>query len=336
MSGDVPILAAQDLSRTFIGNRARFGSRRARVQALSECNLRLSAGRTLGVVGESGCGKTTLSRLLLGIDQPTSGVVRFEGTDISAMSRQQRRAFRSSVQAVFQDPWSTLNPRMRVGTSVMEPLRALRDGSTPGEMARRVQEALESVGLEPDAARGYPHQFSGGQRQRIAIARAIITNPKVIVLDEPTSSLDASLRIQILDLLKRIQSETNVAYVLISHDLSTIRYLADDVAVLYLGSVVEFGQCDEVLDRPMHPYTAALRASATLDQAEMSRYRRVLDGDVPSSENIPTGCAFHTRCHLYDALGRPEACGTSSPPPLGSEGRQSACHFPHQMDGARS
>ncbi len=265
------------------------------VKALDGVSVRVAEGETLGIVGESGSGKTTLAKLFLLLERPTAGALRFDGKDTSAFGREDLKRYRRSVQAVFQDPYSSLNPRMRVADIVAEPLP--RDGGESRAMvADRVREVLQLVGLRQESGALYPHEFSGGQRQRIAIARALVTYPKFIVLDEPVSALDVSIRAQILNLLRRLQEELALAYVIISHDLAAARYLATRLAVMYAGKLVEVGECDSVYTEPLHPYTEALLSAALPLHPGARRQRIVLGGEVPSPVNPPTGCRFHPRC----------------------------------------
>jgi oligopeptide/dipeptide ABC transporter ATP-binding protein len=265
------------------------------VKALDGVSVRVAEGETLGIVGESGSGKTTLAKLFLLLERPTAGALRFDGKDTSAFGRDDLKRYRRSVQAVFQDPYSSLNPRMRVADIVAEPLP--RDGGESRAMvADRVREVLQLVGLRRDSGALYPHEFSGGQRQRIAIARALVTYPKFIVLDEPVSALDVSIRAQILNLLRRLQEELALAYVIISHDLAAARYLATRLAVMYAGKLVELGECDSVYTEPLHPYTQALLSAALPLHPGARRQRIVLGGEVPSPVNPPAGCRFHPRC----------------------------------------
>src|SRR5882724_7731986 len=265
------------------------------VRALDGVSLKVSAGETLGIVGESGSGKTTLAKLFLLLERPTAGALRFDGKDTAAFDRDDLKRYRRSVQAVFQDPYSSLNPRMRVGDIVAEPLP--RDaGASRAMVAERVREVLQLVGLRRESGALYPHEFSGGQRQRIAIARALVTYPKFLILDEPVSALDVSIRAQILNLLRRLQEQLALAYVIISHDLAAARYLATRLAVMYAGKLVELGECDAVYGEPLHPYTEALLSAALPLHPSARRQRIVLAGEVPNPVSPPSGCRFHPRC----------------------------------------
>jgi oligopeptide transport system ATP-binding protein len=265
------------------------------IRAVDGVSVQVAEGETLGVVGESGSGKTTLARLFLLLERPTGGALLFEDRAVSTFKRDDFRRYRRSVQAVFQDPYSSLNPRMRVEDIVAEPLPP--DNGISRAVAReRVGEVLELVGLRRGSAGLYPHEFSGGQRQRIAIARALVTFPKFIVLDEPVSALDVSIRAQILNLLKGLQERLGLAYVMISHDLAAARYLSTRLAVMYAGKLVETGACDAVYGEPLHPYTQALLSAALPLHPGLRRQRVVLSGEVPNPMNPPAGCRFHPRC----------------------------------------
>jgi peptide/nickel transport system ATP-binding protein len=292
------------------------------IKAVDGVSVGVSEGETLGIVGESGSGKTTLAKMFLLLERPTAGSLRFDGKEISALGRDDLARYRRSVQAVFQDPYSSLNPRMRIQHIVAEPLP--RKNGVSGINAReRVGEALELVGLKRGSAGLYPHEFSGGQRQRIAIARALATNPKLVVLDEPVSALDVSIRAQILNLLKDLQERLGLAYVMISHDLAAARYLSTSLAVMYAGKLVETGPCEAVYAEPLHPYTQALLSAALPLHPGARRQRIVLSGEVPNPMNPPTGCRFHPRC--------PKAmphCRTDEPAWREIKpGRFTACHL---------
>ena len=289
------------------------------VKALDGVSVKVGEGETLGIVGESGSGKTTLAKLFLLLERPSSGSVRFDGKDLATFGRDDLRRYRHAVQAVFQDPFSSLDPRMRVEQIVGEPLI----GASRTMVRNRVQEVLELVGLRRDSGALYPHEFSGGQRQRIAIARALVTTPRFIVLDEPVSALDVSIRAQILNLLKRLQERLGLAYIMISHDLAAARYLATRLAVMYCGKLVETGECEAVYTEPLHPYTEALLSAALPLHPSARRERIVLKGEIPSPTNPPGGCRFHTRCpKALDVCSIVEPDWREIKP-----GRLTACHL---------
>jgi oligopeptide/dipeptide ABC transporter ATP-binding protein len=265
------------------------------VKAVDDISFAIQEGRTLALVGESGCGKTTTAKLLLRLESPTAGEVDIEGKDIYTLHGRDLQTYRTTVQAVFQDPWSSLSPRMRVRTIVAEPLVINRKMSQ-AEVDEQVNEALHNVGLRPEQASLYPHEFSGGQRQRIAVASALISHPKLIVLDEPVSALDVSIRAQIMNLLVDLQQRYGVSYLLIAHHLATTRYMAHEVAVMYLGKIVEYAATEDLFTHPLHPYTKALFSAALPSHPDIVREEIILSGEVPSPINPPSGCRFHTRC----------------------------------------
>jgi len=292
------------------------------IKAVDGVHVHVAEGEALGIVGESGSGKTTLAKLILLLERPTEGSLLFDGQEVRAFSRHDLARYRRSVQAVFQDPYSSLNPRMRVENIVAEPLPP-EDGLSRAVIRERVAEVLELVGLRRESAALYPHEFSGGQRQRIAIARALVTYPKFIILDEPVSALDVSIRAQILNLLKGLQERLQLAYVMIAHDLAAARYLSTRLTVMYAGKVVETGGCDDVYTAPLHPYTQALLSAALPLHPSLRRQRMVLPGEVPNPLNPPSGCRFHPRC--------PQAmpqCQTHEPVwKEVSSGHYTACHL---------
>jgi oligopeptide/dipeptide ABC transporter ATP-binding protein len=298
------------------------------VKAVDGVNFTLNAGETLGVVGESGCGKSTMARCVARLLEPTNGTITFEGRDITHLGRSEMRPVRRDMMMVFQDPYASLNPRKRVGAIVGEPLEVHRVG-TETERKRRVQELLEIVGLNSEHYNRFPHEFSGGQRQRIGIARALAINPKLIICDEPVSALDVSVQAQILNLLKDLQSDFGLTYIFIAHDLNVVRHISDRVMVMYLGRPVEIGARDDLYNEPKHPYTGALLSAVPIADPKLGRTRKqiVLEGDVPSPLNPPAACHFHPRCPR-SVDGK---CNVDTPllerVGTGAEHR-AACHFP--------
>ncbi|EHR73758.1 oligopeptide/dipeptide ABC transporter, ATP-binding protein [Burkholderiales bacterium JOSHI_001] len=288
------VLEARNLHRHYAVRRGLFAAP-ATLRALNGVSFSVAAGRTLAVVGESGCGKSTLARLLTMIEPPTEGELLIDGADVAEADAVLKRQLRRQVQIVFQNPYGSLNPRQTVGDALAEPLRANGAGSA-AEREAAVQDMLRQVGLRPEHAGRYPHMFSGGQRQRIAIARALVLKPRVLVLDEPVSALDVSIRAQVLNLLVDLQQALGVAYVFISHDLGVVKHVADEVMVMYLGAVVEQGPAAAVLSHPQHPYTRALLSATPSVDPGTRRERIVLAGELPSPLAPPSGCAFHTRC----------------------------------------
>jgi len=298
------------------------GGVRGWIKAVDGVSVQVAPGETLGIVGESGSGKTTLAKLFLLLERPTAGSLLFDGKEIQAFGRYDFVRYRRSVQAVFQDPYSSLNPRMRVEHIIAEPLPS-ENGMSRAVVRERVGEVLELVGLRRESTALYPHEFSGGQRQRIAIARALVTYPKFIILDEPVSALDVSIRAQILNLLKRLQETLGLAYVMISHDLAAARYLSTRLAVMYAGKLVETGECDAVYTEPLHPYTQALLSAALPLHPSARRQRIVLAGEVPNPMKPPAGCRFHPRCPK--AM---EQCQSQEPEwQEVKPGRFTACHL---------
>ncbi|MGH3681091.1 MAG: ABC transporter ATP-binding protein [Natronosporangium sp.] len=326
------VLETRDLVKHFPLTRGVVFKRRVgAVQAVDGVNLQLHLGETLGVVGESGCGKSTLAKLLVGLEQPTSGSILLHGRDTATMSASQIRKHRRDIQLVMQDPYTSLNPRMTVADIVGEPF-AIHPEVLPAKRRRaRVQELIELVGLNPDHINRYPHQFSGGQRQRIGIARALALNPKIILCDEPVSALDVSIQAQVINLLEELQDELGLSYLFIAHDLSVVRHIADRVAVMYLGKVVEIGTHEEIYEHPTHPYTQALLSAVPVPDPTLRGQRDeiVLEGDVPSPANPPSGCRFRTRCWKAE-----EICAEEEPALelRRQSAHPSACHFAEERD----
>jgi peptide/nickel transport system ATP-binding protein len=324
MQSQTPLLSVQNLVKNF-ELRASKGLRKSKriVQAVSDVSFDVNTGKTLGIVGESGSGKTTVGRSILQLITPTSGKVFFDGQDLTELSFEELRVVRRQMQIVFQDPFASLDPKMTVGSSISEPLVVQ---GISGDHQDRVAELLDLVGLAPDHARRFPHEFSGGQRQRVGIARALALDPKLIVLDEPVSALDVSIQAGVVNLFGDLQKRLGMSFVFIAHDLSVVRHIADDVAVMYLGKIVEIGNKNAVYSNPSHPYTKALLSAVPLPdpKVERSRHRIMLEGDVPSPVNPPTGCRFRTRCWKATDL-----CAQTEPElVVRATGQQSACHFP--------
>ncbi len=289
------LLETKDLRKYFTGKKGLLNMNPPVVKAVDDINLTIRKGETLGLVGESGCGKSTLGRTILDLIPKTSGQVIYKGEDIADYDKQKKWEMRQKMQIIFQDPYSSLNPRMTVYDLVSAPLEVYNIG-TPEERKERVIEMLNDVGLDKQYLNRFPHEFSGGQRQRIGIARALILNPEFVVCDEAVSALDVSVRAQVLNLMKEMQQKKNLTYLFISHDLSVVRHVSDRVAVMYLGSVVEIAGKHELYDSPVHPYTKALLSAIPIPDANRKRNRIILEGDVPSAYNPPSGCKFHTRC----------------------------------------
>jgi len=306
-----------------------FQTESGRVRAVDDISFEIRKGETLGLVGESGCGKSTTGRAVIRLRNPTAGTVRFDGHDLMDLSRGELRKMRRRMQIIFQDPYSSLNPRMTVGSIISEPLETHNLVSGKARI-ERVRELLALVGLNPNYTDRYPHEFSGGQRQRIGVARSLAVEPEFIVCDEPISALDVSIQAQVLNLLVDLREKFGLTYLFIAHDLSVVRHISDRVGVMYLGKLVELGPPSAIYDAPGHPYTRALLSAVPIPdpKAERRRKRVILTGDVPSPANPPDGCRFHTRCWLYERLGRPEQCRTEDPElRTVTTDHRAACHF---------
>ena len=326
-TGD-PVLEAADLARHYEIRRGLFAGR-ATVKALAGASFTLARGRTLAVVGESGCGKSTLARLITLIEPPTAGTLKFDGADVAGADRETLRKLRQRVQIVFQDPYGSLNPRKKVGAILEEPL-VINTRLAPSERRARAEEMMAKVGLRPEHYGRYPHMFSGGQRQRIAIARALMLRPRILVADEPVSALDVSIQAQVLNLLMDLQEELDLAYLFISHDLSVVRHIADEVMVMYLGRPVEQGPTEAIFTRPRHPYTQALLASTPAVDPALRRQRLAVKGELPSPLDPPPGCAFHRRCPYATEL-----CSRERPELEPLEDHLVACHHADQISEDR-
>ena len=325
-NGDRALLEVSDLVKHFpIKSGVLIDRQVGAVRAVDGVSLTVAPGETLGLVGESGCGKSTLARTILQLISPTSGSVRFDGREIAGMGARELRPLRREMQMIFQDPYASLNPRQRVGQIVGRPLKlhGLADGK---ELRKQVEALLDRVGLAPEHYNRYPHEFSGGQRQRIGIARALALRPKLIIADEPVSALDVSIQAQIINLLEDLQEEFELTYIFVAHDLGVVRHVADRVAVMYLGKIVELGPADEVYANPVHPYTEALLSAVPIPDPRDNRERseRILEGDVPSPANPPEACRFHTRCPYAT-----DVCSELEPELAEHRRRQwAACHHP--------
>ena len=325
---NVPLIEVRNLTKHYPATGHRL------IRAVDDISFTIEPGTTLAVVGESGSGKTTTAQLILLLEKPTSGTIHFRGVDVTRAGRRALREYKQSVQAVFQDPYSSLNPRMRVGQIVGEPLQ-IHVHLSRRELALRVDELLAQVGLSSATARYYPHQFSGGQRQRIAIARALSLNPKLIVLDEPVSALDVSIQAQILNLLVDLQQQLGLSYLLISHDLAIVDHMSHRVAVMYAGQLVEVATGERLYAEPAHPYTSALMAAVPSIDPDMPLHD-VIGGEVSNPANPPSGCRFHPRCPLRKELGSPTICVEVEPPLFElASGHTCACHFRQPADATR-
>jgi oligopeptide transport system ATP-binding protein len=326
---DGPLVRVERLVKHFQVKSGLFGRSRGAIKAVDDLSFTVAAGETLALVGESGCGKSTTGRLLLRLIEASSGAVYFQDRNIFELGREEMRALRRSMQIVFQDPYASLNPRMTVGEMLAEPL-ALHDLASGADRMARVEELLGLVGLAPHHVRRYPHEFSGGQRQRIGIARALAVEPSLIVCDEPVSALDVSIRAQVVNLLQDLQRRFRLSYIFIAHDLAVVKHIADRVAVMYLGKIVELADKRSLFARPRHPYTQALLSAIPLPEPALERQRVILQGDVPSTLEAPGGCRFHTRCpHAR------ERCRTEEPvleENASAKGHRTACHFWREID----
>ena len=331
-----PLLRTEDLQVHFPITEGILIERRVgEVRAVDGVSLEVHRGETLGLVGESGCGKSTFARTVIRLVDPTGGRIVFDGEDITELRGAPLRRMRRRMQMIFQDPYASLNPRMTIGSMLTEPLRVHSLASGP-EATRRARELVEIVGLPRNAINRYPHEFSGGQRQRAGIARALAVQPEFIAADEAVSALDVSIQAQIVNLLAQLQREFELTYLFIAHDLSVVRHISDRIAVMYLGEVVELSPSRELYERPLHPYTSALVSAVPIPdpRVERRRKRMILRGDVPSPANPPSGCRFHTRCWLRQELGNPERCVVEAPPLRELlPGHRAACHFSEEIMG---
>ena len=328
--GGPPLVETIDLVKTFPIRGGVLQRTLAEVRAVDGVSLQVRRGETLGLVGESGCGKTTVGRMLLRLIAPTSGKIVFDGTDITNMGGNELKSYRRRMQIIFQDPYSSLDPRSAVGDSIADGLRIHGIGDS-GERRKMLADIMDKVGLAPYHAKRFPHEFSGGQRQRIGIARALILKPDLVVCDEPVSALDVSIQAQVLNLLKSLQRELNLTLVFIAHNMGVVEHISDRVAVMYLGRIVELADRETTYRDPRHPYTQALMSAIPIPDPEIRRKRIILRGDVPSPVNIPEGCRFQPRCWLYDRLGSPENCTTDDPALRERGGDHSvACHYAEQ------
>ncbi|MDJ0336403.1 ABC transporter ATP-binding protein [Salinibacterium sp. G-O1] len=329
-----PLLEVTNLVKEYpAGGRTLFGKYRKSLHAVDGVSFRINIGETVGLVGESGCGKSTIAKLILGIEEPTAGSITYEGVETGHLGARARRDFNKNVQLIFQNPMSSLNPRMTVGAAVAEPLRVR--GASPADVQQRVAELLEMVGMDPSVGERYPHEFSGGQRQRIVIARALAVDPRLIVCDEAVAALDVSLQAQVINLIRELQMKLGLSYLFIGHDIATVRHVASRIMVMYLGEVVESGPSEEITARPLHPYTASLLSAVPEPdpEVEASRERIILTGEVPTPLNPPSACRFHTRCPIGPLFREDRSVCATEKPELRTvgDGREVACHFPGEL-----
>jgi peptide/nickel transport system ATP-binding protein/oligopeptide transport system ATP-binding protein len=327
-AGDAPLVEVRDLVKHFPVRGGIIQRTVAVVQAVDGVSFDIRRGETLGLVGESGCGKTTVGRVLLRLIEPTAGTIRFDGTDITHIRGSKLKPYRRRMQIIFQDPFASLDPRTPIGDSIGEGLR-IHGLGTSAERREKVRKMMDLVGLQPYHARRYPHEFSGGQRQRIGIARALVLEPDLVVCDEPVSALDVSIQAQVLNLLKSLQRELGLTYLFIAHNMGVVEHISDRVAVMYLGKVAEVAERRDLFRQAQHPYTQALLSAIPVPDPELRRTRIILKGDVPSPVNPPGGCRFHPRCQLRAELGNPEICATAVPEliQIGATDHAVACHF---------
>jgi len=333
MSDGTPLVQVRDLVKHFPVRGGILQRTVGWVQAVDGVSFEIRRGETLGLVGESGCGKTTVGRLLLRLIEPTSGSIKFDGVELTELKGANLRPYRRRMQIIFQDPYASLDPRTPIGDSIGEGLRIHAIGTGP-ERRAKVRRMMDLVGLMPYHARRYPHEFSGGQRQRIGIARALVLEPDLIVCDEPVSALDVSIQAQVLNLLNQLQRELGLTYVFVAHNMGVVEHISDRVAVMYLGRIAELADRGDLFHQQEHPYTQALMSAIPIPNPELRRQRVILKGDVPSPVNPPSGCRFHPRCQLRQQLDGPAICATTVPPLIDLGGNHAcACHF-RQPGGA--